>query len=308
VHPAASIVVFSALSGLGYGLAVWLALGIPEPASIPGRIGYVLALLLVTAGLVSSTFHLGRPERAWRAVSQWRSSWLSREGLIALLAYVPLGLAAIGAVLFGEDWRLFAVLGAALAVAVVFCTAMIYASLRTVAQWNTWLTPAVYLALSLAGGLVFAVALESLAGPPSAGALLAALVALLLAWGVKALWWWRAARARSASTPESATGLGHLGGVRLFERPHVTENYLTREMGFRIAHKHARKLRRIAVALGLVAPALALLVALFAPGPAAAVLLWLGLLAFAAGTLVERWLFFAEARHSVMLYYGDIAA
>ena len=308
MHPAASIVVFSALSGLGYGLVVWLALGIPEPASVPGRIGYGLALLLVTAGLLSSTFHLGRPERAWRAVSQWRSSWLSREGLIALLAYGPLGLAAIGAIFFRQDWRLFGILGAVLALAVVFCTSMIYASLRTVAQWNTWLTPAVYLALSLAGGLILAVALQSFAGAPGADVLFGALAALFGAWGVKALWWWRAARARSASTPESATGLGHLGRVRLFERPHVTENYLTREMGFRIARKHAAKLRRIAVALGLVAPALALIVALLAPDPAATVLLWLGLLSFAAGILVERWLFFAEARHSVMLYYGDIAA
>jgi DMSO reductase anchor subunit len=308
VHPAASIVVFSALSGLGYGLVVWLALGIPEPASVQGRIGFVLALLLVTAGLLSSTFHLGRPERAWRAVSQWRSSWLSREGLIAILAYVPLGLAAIGAVVFKEDWRLFGILGAVLAAAVVFCTAMIYASLKTVAQWNTWLTPAVYLALSLAGGLYLAVALRSLAGAPGPSALLGALAMLLAAWGVKALWWWRAAKARSASTPESATGLGHLGRVRLFERPHVTENYLTREMGFRVARKHAAKLRRIAVALGLVAPALALLAALLAPGPVAAVLLWLGVLFFVAGILIERWLFFAEARHTVMLYYGDIAA
>ena len=103
MHPAASIVVFSTLSGLGYGLAVWLALGVPEPASVPGRIGYALALALVTAGLVSSTFHLGHPERAWRAVSQWRSSWLSREGLIAVLAYVPLGLAAAQAALTGDQ-------------------------------------------------------------------------------------------------------------------------------------------------------------------------------------------------------------
>ena len=308
MHPAASIIVFSTLSGLGYGLAVWLALGIPHPASPAGRIGYALALALIAAGLVSSTLHLGRPDRAWRAVSQWRSSWLSREGLAALLAFVPLGLAAMGAIVFGEDWRVFGVLGAALGLIVVVCTAMIYASLRTVAQWNTWLTPCVYLAFSLAGGLHLAAVLESLAGEFRAPLLLAALAALLTAWAIKTLWWWRAARIRSSSTPESATGLGHLGRVRLFERPHVTKNYLTREMGFSIARKHARKLRRISVAAGCLLPALALLVALVAPGPVGGAALVLGLLCLAAGILVERWLFFAEARHTVMLYYGATAA
>ena len=33
-----------------------------------------------------------------------------------------------------------------------------------------------------------------------------------------------------------------------------------------------------------------------------------GALAASAGVLVERWLFFAEARHTVMLYYGAEAA
>ena len=57
----------------------------------------IIALVLITAGLLSSTAHLGRPERAWRAFSQWRTSWLSREGVAAVFTYVPAGLFALGA-------------------------------------------------------------------------------------------------------------------------------------------------------------------------------------------------------------------
>jgi DMSO reductase anchor subunit len=108
------------------------------------------------------------------------------------------------------------------------------------------------------------------------------------------------------STPESATGLGPLGKVRLWERPHGNDNYLTREMGFRVARRHAGKLARFSLLAGAVAPALSLLAA-------AAVWQWSAWLPLllattaallqALGILVERWLFFAEAQHAVMAYY-----
>ena len=66
-----------------------------------------------------------------------------------------------------------------------------------------------------------------------------ALLFLVAAWIAKLLWWRRLAELKPLSTPESATGLGFIGRVRLLERPHVNENYLTSEMGFRVARKHA---------------------------------------------------------------------
>jgi DMSO reductase anchor subunit len=108
------------------------------------------------------------------------------------------------------------------------------------------------------------------------------------------------------STPESATGLGSIGSVALLERPHVTENYLTNEMGFKIARKHAAKLARIAFGLGGVVPALLLIAVLVAgQGLVATIASAIAVVAFVAGILVERWLFFAEARHAVMNYYGQ---
>src|SRR6266487_6970719 len=93
VHPALSVIVFTTASGIGYGLLAWVGLLAPIGA-LPlerrfGAVSLALAIGFITAGLLSSTIHLGHPERAWRAFSQWRSSWLSREGLAALATYVP---------------------------------------------------------------------------------------------------------------------------------------------------------------------------------------------------------------------------
>src|SRR5688500_12203486 len=100
MHPAYSVILFTTASGAGFGLLIGLAAGVvlglvPQSASF-GVVGLGLALVLITAGLLASMLHLGRPERAWRAMSQWRTSWLSREGLAAIATYVPAGVLGFG--------------------------------------------------------------------------------------------------------------------------------------------------------------------------------------------------------------------
>jgi len=307
MHPAPSIIAFTTLSGLGYGLAVMLGLGLLDPAAIATRIAWVAALAAIGGGLLSSTLHLGNPQRAWRAFSQWRSSWLSREGVMAVVTFVPLLLTAWACVIEGRQVFMPGLVGAVLSLCTVFCTAMIYASLKSVDAWHTRLTPACYLLFSLAGGAVAASFFAFCGGGNTLWLPLAAVAALLAAWVVKRAWRRRMQAEPPLSTPETATGLGAIGRVRLFERPHMTENYLTREMGFRVARKHAAKLWAIALALGGAVPfallALLLLTAAQA-GAAAAFVAGLALLSHIIGVLAERWLFFAEARHAVMNYYG----
>ena len=103
MHPAASIIFFTTASGLGYGLAAVLGRGVLDPAAIATRIAHVLALALIAAGLLSSTLHLRNPQRAWRAFSQWRSSWLSREGVLAVATFVPLTINAFAAVFLSRQ-------------------------------------------------------------------------------------------------------------------------------------------------------------------------------------------------------------
>ena len=304
MHPAYSIIVFSTLTGIGYGLAAVLGLGLLPARPSVALPGYLLALALIVGGLSSSAAHLGHPERAWRAFSQWRTSWLSREGVLAVVTFIPVGLAAVAAV-FGIASTMIGALAAAFCAATVISTSMIYASLKTVAAWHTPLTPAVFLAFAAAGGLVAAAAIAAATGVGLPALYIAACGALVIAWSVKAAWWRRAAAARSPSTAATATGLGDIGGVRLLDRPHTNENYLTREMGYRVARKHAAKLRRIAVVLGAVAPFGFLLAAASVWATwLAPVLAVAALLSHMPGMLVERWLFFAEAKHTVTLYYG----
>jgi DMSO reductase anchor subunit len=310
VHPSLSVILFTTASGAGYGLLALLGLLAPFGA-LPtdwrfGLVALGLAFAGITVGLLASTFHLGRPERAWRAFSQWRTSWLSREGVAAIVTFVPAGLFAIAWVFFGKVSAPLGMLSAVCSAITVFCTAMIYRSLKPVPRWhNGWVVPT-YFALGLMGGIVW---LALLAQPFGAGPQLAtgALVVIAGALLLKLGYWRFIDSGTATSTAGSATGLGSLGAVRLFEAPHTSENYLLKEMGFRIARKHAAKLRRLSILLGFGLPALLSLASLFLSGwPAVLPLLPAALLAM-AGIFVERWLFFAEARHAVTLYYGTPA-
>lgn len=305
MHPAPSIILFTTLSGLGYGLAAVLGLGLLDPSAMATKLAHVAALLMIAGGLMSSTLHLGNPQRAWRALSQWRSSWLSREGVMAIATFVPLLVSAWAAVIEGRHLVVSGVAGAAMAAVTVYCTAMIYASLRSVQAWNTGLTPLCYLLFAAAGGFLLASLVGFISGGGGVACALVAAVFVVAAWLAKHLWWTRLRALVPLSTPESATGLGGIGRVRLFERPHVNENYLTREMGFKVARKHALKLSKLALLAGGAVPLVLLLGAIVAGGGAtAAFAAALAVLFYALGLVVERWLFFAEARHAVMNYYG----
>jgi DMSO reductase anchor subunit len=312
VHPSFSVIFFTTASGAGYGLLALLGvlapLGVTPPDAAFGFVALGLALGGITAGLVSSTFHLGHPERALRAFSQWRSSWLSREGVASVLTYVPAGLFGIAWVFFGVVSPPLGVVAAIGAVVTVFCTAMIYRSLKPVQRWhNSWVVPN-YLVLALMTGALWLSALLMLFGAGSRGVAWLTLLAILLAAALKLAYWRFIDATASASTVASATGLGGLGTVRLFEAPHTSENYLLKEMGFQIARKHAAKLRRIAILLAFAVPFLLSLVPLLAAGWPAAVAAILAAPLATLGVLVERWLFFAEAKHAVTLYYGSAAA
>lgn len=311
MHPATSVILFTVTSGMGYGLLALLALlgslGALPPDRGFGLAGLGTALVLISAGLLASTFHLGHPERAWRALSQWRTSWLSREGVLAIVSYPPALLFSGGWVLAGRTdggYALAGWLSALLAVLTVSCTAMIYASLKPIPQWrNHWVVPG-YLAMALATGALWLALLASVfdVGRGLAGAI--AVLGLVLAALIKLAYWRHIDKAAPLATVADATGLGKLGQARLLERPHTEENYLQKEMGFRVARKHADRLRRLVLGGGFGLPAA--LVLLTAVMPSAGLLV-VALICAVLGALAERWLFFAQAKHTVTLYYGAAA-
>ena len=313
MHPAFSVICFTVFSGTGYGLLALMglsaALGLLPREPWFNATALIIGVAAVSIGLLSSTIHLGHPERAWRALSQWRSSWLSREGVLAIAGYLPITLFAYHWILGPQDGQmsvvLWGILTAVAAALTVFCTAMIYRSLGTIHQWaNPW-TVINYLLLGLAGGALWLNAFMQGFGLADSGAGMAALILVIAAWGAKAGYWRFIDTTVHPSTPESATGLGGFGRVGLFESPHTSANYLLKEMGFQIARRHAAKLRTYAHVLAFLAPSLLLGATLPLQGFGAVVVAVLAALSMTAGQLIERWLFFAEAKHVVMLYYGQ---
>ena len=310
MHPAYSVVFFTTMTGAGYGLLALLGVALPL-GLVPTDFWFalaasVLALGLVTAGLLTSTAHLGRPERAWRAFSQWRSSWLSREGVAAVATYPPAALFAIGWVFVGkaDGWvAISGVLAAIGAVCTVCATGMIYASLKPIPQWHSPFTLPGYLIYSAMTGLVLLYGLLQAFGYGSRA--LAALAFLTtgtgLAWKVAT---WRHNERLAMPSANSATGLAG-GRVRSMEWPHTQENYLLKEMGYQVARKHRAQLRRVTIAAAFAVPALLLIGTTVLPSsPLAAILAGVAVMSQLVGMLIERWLFFAEARHTVTIYYG----
>jgi sulfite dehydrogenase (quinone) subunit SoeC len=312
--PAPSIVFFTTASGAGFGLLLVLGLGAPLGFLPLSRwfafTALAVAITLAAGGLGSSVLHLGRPERAWRGFSQWRSSWLSREGVLAVLTFVPTAIFGIGWVFFGAMSGFVGLCGfiaALLAAGTIYCTGMIYASLKPIHQWhNGWVVPG-YLALGLMSGLLALDFLVRFWVRQATGLALFTLAVVVVAWWLKERYWLFIDTTSARSTVASATALGSRGRVRSFETPHTQDNYLLREMGFQIARRHARRLRRIARLSAFVLPALASLAAAFVAGAAGVVLSGLAFAGAALGLLIERWLFFAEAKHTVTLYYGAAA-
>ncbi|MCW5737415.1 MAG: dimethyl sulfoxide reductase anchor subunit [Enhydrobacter sp.] len=310
MYPSLSVIFFTTASGAGYGLLALLCLLVPL-GSLPrtplfGFIALAIALGAITAGLLSSLLHLGQKKRAWRAFSQWRTSWLSREGVAAVATYVPAALFGIAWIFFGRIEPIAGLAAALLAVVTVVCTAMIYRSLKPIPRWHNPLVVPTYLALALMSGSLWLALLLAFFGPrPEVNVLAAA--SIVVGAGLKITYWRSIDTEQPTSTAGTATGLGSLGAVRLFEAPHTSENYLLKEMGFVVARKHATKLRRIALIVGFALPFLLSLVPfLFSSGVAILALLLAASLG-TAGIFVERWLFFAEARHAVTLYYGASA-
>ena len=311
MQPAISIICLTTASGSGFGLLLLVGIGAPL-GLVPtqrwfGFCALAVAMLLIAGGLLASLLHLGRPERAWRGLSQWRSSWLSREGVLALLTLLPAALFGSGWVLFGVTSGVigfFGILAATLAIATIVATGMIYASLKPIRQWhNNWVVPN-YLTLAVMSGYLLLNLLVRFWERAPAAIAVITIAVLCIAWWTKEGYWRSIELDSARSTVESATLLGRRGRVRVLEIPHTEENYLLKEMGFAIARKHRLRLRRLARLLGFLVPGLLSFFAIFAPGPLGTAAAALAVLSAAVGLLIERWLLFAEATHTVTLYYG----
>ncbi|SFO06076.1 DMSO reductase anchor subunit [Variovorax sp. PDC80] len=310
MHPAFSILFFTTLAGAAQGLVAALALAVLFGLGLsPGFLGSALALaeLLLVAGLAASFMHLGRKTRAWRAVLMWRTSWMSREVIVlpAFIALVALWWLALRLEVAAPWSVLLPVLVLGGAVALWYCTAMIYACLRFIQEWAHPLTIANFMLIGLSSGLVLACALAAWAGEARFVQALGpwALAFTLVAWAVRAFTLRRNARLRPRSTLQSATGIR-------------THKLVQKSMGMSAGSFNTREffhgasqlaLRQVKLGFLLLAFALPALLLAWGLASAAALPWLLAVLVQAPGLLAERWFFFAQAQHPQNLYYQVVS-
>jgi DMSO reductase anchor subunit len=298
---------------------VFALLGVLSPEGAKGLYGpgAAVALALLAAGLVASFFHLGRPERAWRSAAMWRTSWLSREvivlpalmgsvflygaahltGFNPVLVRLPGGVAVDAAAAIG-------LAGAALAIALYICTAMIYACLKFLREWHSPLTVANYILLGTASGFTAAAALAASLAPSEAPLFAAwALAFTALGAASRGASLVRNARLRPVSTLQTAIGVRH-PVIRQISRGFTAGSFNTREFFHGQARSLVRSVKWVFLFLAFAVPAVLLAVHIAsgsAPALAAAILVQM------AGLMAERWFFFAEANHPQNLYYQAVA-
>jgi DMSO reductase anchor subunit len=322
MRPAFSVLFLTTLIGAGQGL--FLALFTQQSYALLGQLpmqdaafygyGSILALVLLAAGLLASFFHLGHPERAWRAATQWRTSWLSREvivlpafmGIVFLygaaqllhwkpvLATFPSGLAVDATVVLG-------CIGTLLAFTLYICTAMIYACLRMMREWHSPLTVANYILLGGGSGFLLAAAYAALAAPAQAAFFAVwafIIISLGLASRIAALW--RNARLRPVTTLQSATGIKHPRIVQKSQGA-MGGSYNTHEFFHGKSAAFIRTIKPAFLVLAFSVPLLLLVI----DNSSAAILLSAFALQY-IGLLAERWYFFAEVNHPQNIYYQTL--
>jgi DMSO reductase anchor subunit len=325
MHPALSVIFLTTLIGAGQGLFLALFTGqlyalaklLPAQGGTFYALGSLIALALLVLGLVASFFHLGRPERAWRAASRWRTSWLSREVLVLPLVMVLVaayGLAhwlgwtrpllTLSGALPVDPTLLIGLLGTLATFALFVCTAMIYASVKFLEEWHSPLTVANFTLFGIASGFMLAAAYSAWGGNPLVTFFGTwAVVATLLALVTRLASLSRNARLRHKSTPQSAIGVRHKAVIQKAQGA-TGGSFNTREFFHGRAQGTLRQVRWLFLLLVFPLPVLLIAAAYGIESPT------LPMAAFAAqflGLLAERWSFFAEARHPQNLYYQSVA-
>lgn len=322
MNPAFSVIFLTTLIGAGQGL--FLALFTEQSYALFNLLpkqddsfyatGSFVALVLLAAGLLASFFHLGHPERAWRAASQWRTSWLSREVIVLpsfmgvvfcyglahwlnwkwVIAVLPSGIVIDVTVVLG-------ILGTLLAFLLFVCTGMIYACLRFLREWYSPLTIINFVLLGGASGFVLATFFASLVAPaltPFFGVW--AMILTLLGFASRSVSLIRNRRLRPKSTLQTAIGIKHPRIVQKSQGA-MGGSFNTREFFHGKDASFLRWIKPVFLISAFVAPLGLLGISLSNPA-----LLGLAFVLQYSGLLAERWFFFAEANHPQNLYYQTI--
>lgn len=328
MHPAFSVIFLTTLIGVGQGLflALFTLQSYAAVNLLPSQdsqsfyaAGSLIAFGFLAAGLGASVFHLGKPSyfatRAWRAASQWRTSWLSREIIVLPTTMFLVFLYGVSH-WFGWDANLFGVeslsgqltlvigtLASISVFALFLSTGMIYAAIKFLQEWSTPLTPVNYLLLGTASGFTLATAFAAYRAPELVnffgGWAIIITVAALITRGASLV---RNARIKHKSSLQTAIGVRHTQ-IQQKAMGMMGGSYNTREYFHGKTAAFLKSVKWIFLALVFAAPVLLLGIGLTTHGTA---VLMLAFLVQYTGLLFERWFFFAQANHPQNLYYQTV--
>ncbi len=325
MHPAFSVIFFTTLAGAGQGLFLALYSGqlysviklLPTENPVGFyALGSLLTLLLLVAGLISSFFHLGRPERAWRSAAMWRSSWLSRE-VIILPTFI--GTVAVWGLIHFSDWNpvlftyagsieidlslLVGAVGTLLCFTLFLCTGMIYACIKQLQEWATPLTVINYILLGGASGFMLATAFAASQGSGMTWFFGGwSVILTVLAFVSRSASLFRNSRIKYKSSLQTAIGIRH-AQIEQKAQGAMGGSFNTREYFHGASERKYKNIKWLFLVLVFPIPLVLVSVGLGAH--------ILGLLAAAflvqyIGLLLERWFFFAQANHPQNLYYQTV--
>ena len=310
MHPSKSIIFFTVMSGTGYGIIICLSY-FELITEINFQYSFklsiiIISFLFISLGLLSSTLHLGHPERAWRSFSQWRSSWLSREGLAAIITYIPLMFFYLLWYLDISLYKYLLVTSSILCLVTIYCTGQMYATLKTIPAWNNILITPIYLINAISMGALCIYCLTRFYETEVSQLYELTLISLTLCLFLKLIYWFYIST-KTTSTANTATGLGKNNNVSFFEGPHTGKNFLTTEMINKIKKERANFLRLCFVILTCILPTYMIIqeASLIVNILILKLSFFITLIFAIIGMFMERYLFFIQAKHVVSLYYGE---
>ena len=309
MHPSKSIIFFTVISGTGYGIFIGLLFNLLfEEISYGLEYKIYLSLasfLMISLGLLSSTLHLGHPERAWRAFSQWKTSWLSREGLAAIITYIPMTLFYFFWIMNVKGYFILLILTSVFSIITIFCTGQMYASLKTIPAWNNPLVTPIYILNGITVGSLFVYTLNFHFNYNLN--LFENFIYFIL--GINLICkviYWISINKKTNTSIQTAVGIKSKN-ITFFEGPHTGKNYLTTEMINTIEKQNSNFLRMIFCILTFIIPGYMInqYSSLVVDESILKVSMIIVFIFALTGMIIERYLFFIQSKHVVGLYYGE---
>ncbi len=325
MNPAFSVIFLTTLIGVGQGLFVAMVTGqsisalgfLPEQSNQYYVFGSIVVIGFLIAGLVASFFHLGHPERAWRAAAMWRTSWLSREVIVlpllmgavfvyGLINYSEWNLSELGITngFKGDLALIVGIAGVVITFALFICTGMIYACIKFLQEWSHPLTVINFTLFGLCSGFLLATLIAQYRAPDFVSLFGGCSLVFLLLVLITRLWsLYRNSKIRHKSTLQSAIGIRH-NKIQQKSQGFMGGSVNTRDFFHHVGPIFFKSIKWIF--LLLVFPvAMALLISGMMQQSVVLLAIAFGLQY--VGLLAERWFFFAQANHPQNLYYQTIS-